>query len=178
MSNAAATVNEYDRKVTDWLKDHGITFAIVATGFRQGFSDDDTSDSSKLYHDTYSATFERGGKRFEAASFKQSAVHSSSNIKRTRCTNNCSAQFRETTRWHKDTCAANPKNAKTPTAYDILSCITKNDPGTFRDFCGDFGYDEDSMRANRTYMAVQAEYAAAAKFFTAEELNELQEVAA
>lgn len=161
-------------KVTDWLNEHGITFVIIATGFRQGFSDDDASD--KLYHDTYSATFTRGGKRFEVASYKQSAAHSRSNIERTRCTNRCGVGFGETTR-HKSACAANPQNVKTPAAYDILSCVEKSDPGTFHDFCRDFGYDEDSMRANRTYLAVQAEYATAAKFFTTEELDELQEIA-
>lgn len=170
--------NKYDIKVADWLREHGITFGITATGFRQGFSDDD--DNDKSYHDTYHATFERAGsgrfvERFDVDNFKQSAAHSRSNIERTRCTNKCGVAFGETFR-HKDACAANPKNTETPTAYDILSCITKSDPGTFRDFCGDYGYDEDSMRANRIYLAVQKEYASAAKFFTAEELDELQEI--
>src|SRR6185312_12921531 len=30
--------------------------------------------------------------------------------------------------------------SKKPTAYDVLACITKYDPGTFSNFCSDFGY--------------------------------------
>jgi len=72
-----------------------------------------------------------------------------------------------------------PKNDRkrhAPTPYDVLACITKNDPGTFENFCGDFGYDEDSRKAEATYRAVVAEWQKVAKFFTAEELAEVQEV--
>ena len=36
------------------------------------------------------------------------------------------------------------KNAERPTIYDILACFTKSDPGTFEDFCNEFGYGENS----------------------------------
>ena len=29
---------------------------------------------------------------------------------------------------------------KVPTAYDVLAALTKSDPGTFEDFCAEFGY--------------------------------------
>ena len=45
-----------------------------------------------------------------------------------------------------------------PTAYDVLSCLTKYDPGSFDDFCSDFGYDNDSRKAEKTYKAVVKEY--------------------
>lgn len=37
---------------------------------------------------------------------------------------------------------------KAPTMYDILSAITKSDPGTYKDFCADFGYagGEDTIK--------------------------------
>lgn len=63
-----------------------------------------------------------------------------------------------------------------PTAYDVLTCITKNDPGSFENFCGDFGYDTDSRMAYATYKAVVKEYAKVSKFFTPAELEKLQEV--
>ena len=63
-----------------------------------------------------------------------------------------------------------------PRPYDVLSCITKNDPGSFEDFCSDFGYDTDSKRAEATYWAVVREFRNVEKFFTAEELAELQEI--
>lgn len=30
-----------------------------------------------------------------------------------------------------------------PTAYDVLACISKYEPGTFCDFCDEFGYELD-----------------------------------
>ena len=37
---------------------------------------------------------------------------------------------------------------KTPTTYDILSALTKSDPGTYKDFCAEFGYagGEDTIK--------------------------------
>lgn len=68
------------------------------------------------------------------------------------------------------------KAAAIPTAYDILAGMTKYDPGTFENFCSDFGYDEDSRTAERIYFATQKEYAQLAKIFTSEQLEEMQEI--
>jgi hypothetical protein len=62
-----------------------------------------------------------------------------------------------------------------PTAYDALTAITKSDPGTFKDFCGDFGYDEDSRRAERTYIAVVEEWKNVERMF-GDVLERLQEI--
>ncbi len=67
------------------------------------------------------------------------------------------------------------KRAK-PTAYDLLTCITKNDPGTFENFCGDFGYDEDSRKAEKVYNAVCKEWEKVERFSTYEELEQVQEI--
>lgn len=63
-----------------------------------------------------------------------------------------------------------------PNAYSVLASITKYDPGTFEDFCCEFGYDEDSRTAERVYFAVQKEYAQLSRLFTAEEMEELAEI--
>lgn len=68
------------------------------------------------------------------------------------------------------------KERAKPTAYDVLACMTKHDPGTFDDFCSDFGYDEDSRTAERIYFAVQKEYTQLCRLFTAEQMEELQEI--
>lgn len=65
---------------------------------------------------------------------------------------------------------------ETPRPYDVLTCITKNDPGSFEEFCSDFGYDTDSRRAEQVYFAVQKEWSKARRFFTSEELEEMQEI--
>lgn len=63
-----------------------------------------------------------------------------------------------------------------PTAYDLLTCLTKYEPGTFNNFCGDYGYDNDSRRAEKTYKAVIREWNKVNSFFSSDELTELQEI--
>ena len=63
-----------------------------------------------------------------------------------------------------------------PTAYDVLACLTKNDPGTFEDFCSEFGYDEDSRKAEKIYNAVLDEWRNVCALFTDEEIEQLQEI--
>lgn len=63
-----------------------------------------------------------------------------------------------------------------PTAYDILACVTKYDPGTFEDFCSEFGYDEDSKMADKIYTAAMREYKQLERIFTHEQIEELQEI--
>jgi hypothetical protein len=68
------------------------------------------------------------------------------------------------------------KKWRKPSEYDILACITKYDPGTFNDFCSDFGYDNDSKKAEKTYFAIQEEWENVRRIFTEEQLEELQEI--
>ncbi len=64
----------------------------------------------------------------------------------------------------------------TPTAYDILACLTTSDPGTFENFCSEYCYDTDSRKAEETYKAVKAEYLGLCALFTDKEMKELQEI--
>ncbi|KKN74909.1 hypothetical protein LCGC14_0386580 [marine sediment metagenome] len=70
----------------------------------------------------------------------------------------------------------NPKYAK-PTAYDVLSCLTKHDQGTFEDFCAESGEDTDSRRAERAYNATKDEYANLCRLFSDAELEAMEEIA-
>jgi hypothetical protein len=63
-----------------------------------------------------------------------------------------------------------------PTAHDLLDCLIKSNPGTFDDFCSEYGYDNDSRSAERTYNSVVQEWLKVSSFFTAEEIDELQEI--
>lgn len=65
---------------------------------------------------------------------------------------------------------------KRPTAYDVLSCFQKSDPGSFEDFCSEFGYDNDSRKAYKTYKAVMKEWKNIELLFTPEQLEQLQEI--
>lgn len=63
-----------------------------------------------------------------------------------------------------------------PDAYSVLTGLTKYNPGTFENFCGDFGYDEDSRKGEKIYHAVVEEWANVSKLFTDEQLELLQEI--
>lgn len=68
------------------------------------------------------------------------------------------------------------KKTAVPSVYDVLACLTKYDPGTFEDFCSDYGYNEDSRTAERIYFAVRKEYTQLARLFTLEQMEELAEI--
>lgn len=63
-----------------------------------------------------------------------------------------------------------------PSAYSVLACLTKSDPGTFANFCAEYGYNEDSRAAMRTYKAVCKDWLAVSKLFSDSELEQLQEI--
>jgi len=73
-------------------------------------------------------------------------------------------------------CIIKNPNFKAPTAYDVLACLTKYDPGTLENFCSDFGYDTDSRSAEKTYNAVKDEYQNVSMLFTDAEIEQLQEI--
>lgn len=65
--------------------------------------------------------------------------------------------------------------AEYPKLYDVLSCLTKYDPESFENFCSEFGCDQDSRKAERTYKAVCKEWKAVNRLFN-DCLDELQEI--
>lgn len=71
---------------------------------------------------------------------------------------------------------ADKENNKSPTSYGVLASMTKYDPETFDNFCGEYGYDTDSIKALKTYKAVCAEWSKIFKFFGEKELNDLREI--
>jgi hypothetical protein len=65
-----------------------------------------------------------------------------------------------------------------PTAYDALSSISSDSQvfDSFEDFCGEFGYDEDSREAERIWKSYSKLSAKVNAFFTEEELEALSEI--
>ena len=63
-----------------------------------------------------------------------------------------------------------------PKMYDVLACIEKYGYSSFEDFCNEMGYDTDSRNAEKTYKAVQKEFAAVERLFSdiMEELRDIQ----
>lgn len=62
-----------------------------------------------------------------------------------------------------------------PTLYDVLSCITRYDPGTFNNFCSELGYNNDSMKDFAIYQYACKEYENVYRLFS-DCLDELQEI--
>lgn len=68
------------------------------------------------------------------------------------------------------------KNYAIPTPYDVLSSLQKYDVGTFKDFCDAFGYNDDSIIARKTYIAVVGEYKNVCMLWNEGELNILRQM--
>lgn len=174
-------ISKYEARAAQWLKDHGITYGVTKLGEERGFNDEKPKPGrGLLWHDTYSAVFRRTTtgnghqpariETLEIPKFYQSAARSRAALTRAHCI--CGRVV-----VHDRDCPRSAVKVQAPRAYDLLACLTKYDPGTFSDFCSDFGYDEDSRSAERTYFAVQEEWTRVRRFFTADELEELHEVA-
>ena len=66
--------------------------------------------------------------------------------------------------------------SKEPALYDIFACLTKSDPGSFENFCSEYGYDTDSRKAEKTYKNVCKEWEGVNRLFgdIIDELSEIQ----
>lgn len=199
----ASEDSSYDVAVNEWLAAHGIEFTIERTGEQEGFPGEAAEREKNggktrlMWHDVYAAKFVRARSdgycskhdlrphTLDVPTFYQSAAHSASALRRRLCDRPqdrrvwCEPNDNpiQRSRGHQEWCGSHPKHARVPTAYDVLAAITKSDPGTFGDFCGEYGYDTDSRRAMDTYLSMQNEWARVRAFFTGEELEELQEIA-
>lgn len=155
--------SEYAKQANDFLTKHGITFKAEFIGRVSNPWKDKNYKVPNHYgdgkHAQYKITFSRDGKKdLVIDSFTQSLMKS----------NLCKGY--------------DYKNEPydilvlTPSAYCVLSGITKYDPETFEDFCGEFGYDDDSIKAKEIFEAVDKEWHSVKRFFTYEQLEELKEI--
>jgi hypothetical protein len=62
-----------------------------------------------------------------------------------------------------------------PNEYDVLACLTKYNPGTFENFCDEFGYG-GSVKAAKIYNAVCKEYAGVCSLWNEDEIEQLMEI--
>ena len=63
-----------------------------------------------------------------------------------------------------------------PSQYDVLACLNLDNSEDFKDFCANFGYDDDSLKAHKTYKAVKEESQQLKMLFNDKELELLSEV--
>lgn len=172
------TTTNYQQQAIDFLQSTNTEFSVKYVKTGKHFSDD------KQERDIYEIELKRGNRSF-AFRFGQSIQNSGKYIL---LDGRLKAEFgrnfindkeykKITVPYFDKKAALRPnKNYSEPTAYDVLACITKYDPGTFEDFCSEFGYDTDSKKAEKTYLAVKDEYLNVCKLFTDAEIEQLAEI--
>lgn len=62
-----------------------------------------------------------------------------------------------------------------PSAYDVLACLVKSAPGSFENFCSEYGYDSDSIKACNIWRECWTEFEGVQRVFGGA-LDQLQEI--
>jgi len=89
-------------------------------------------------------------------------------------TNRAGEEYRfEYTTSHRNSA---PHKRVKPDTFDVLECLTIDDPGSFENFCCNYDYDSDSISALKVYNAVCEEWANIKRLFSEEELEPLREI--
>jgi hypothetical protein len=164
---------DYQKHAARFLLDAGLTFRAVLVGNDcPTFCEDSQKDVDMDKLDTYPRKSHIHGKHYRCTISQKDRGHVSFDF-----WNSYADEENNYARKHPFSWPKHRKVAlRQVTPYDLLACIEKYDPGTFENFCSDFGYDEDSRRAETIYHAVQKEYQKVQRFFTAAELAVLQEI--
>jgi hypothetical protein len=169
-------MNEYEKQAIDFAQKVGLQMTAIYTGHRARFGKHITA----VYHVTLTRNH-----RSYSFDFSTSINDSWQHFKKpTKILSGFPLSIDIDKFFDSDVCRLEKfqhkvfvvrRAQKVPRLYDILAGITKSDPGTFSDFCGDFGYDEDSRKAFETYLAVQKEWEGVQLLF-GDVLDELQEI--
>lgn len=177
------TISNYEQQALDFLTKTNTEFIVKFVKHGKHFEND------KYDRDIYNITLKRGNRKFSfnfGQSLKRSGEYQVAEHLRNKlwckqttggkiCINK--EEYKKLlwlTGIEKDI-LKNP-NYSAPTAYDVLACLTKCDPGTLEDFCDEFGYDLDSKKAEMVYNAVKDEYNNLCMLFSDEEIAQLIEI--
>lgn len=191
-------MNEYEKQANDFLSDTNTEFK--AEFLKHGFHFvDDTEE-----RDIYKISLKRGNREFKF-NFGQSLADSGLRLfydkEKTKRTNHKNFEIPEKVREnlikykkeHKPlSYKATLKNwfekeyfslsglyydlGKTPNSYDVLSSLQCYELEDFINFCSEFGYNIDSIKAEKIYKAVLNEYNNLKMLYSNEELNKLAEI--
>lgn len=169
-------MNNYEKMANDFLLS---TDTIITMEF---LKNDYHFDDDKTKRDIYKVTIKRGNRKF-SFNFGQS-LQNSAKLRDPRNGNEFTmdggclkgnTKILDVERYRSAVKLIEVKG-NAPTNYDILACLTKYELGTFEDFCGNFGCDTDSIRAKKTYKAVEKEYNNVCKIWSDSEIERLQEI--
>jgi hypothetical protein len=186
-------MNEYEKQANDFLKETQTIITIKFLKWDKHFNDD------KENRDIYKITLKRGSREY-AFNFGQSLAKSGIKIKHPHgvernITEKLTDKDTKTLRENKKLLIGHstisgfgqylgyPLISKDkviypeiPSNYDILACLTTNNPIDFENFCLDYGYDTDSRKAEKIYKAVCEEWNNIKMLYSDEEITKLQEI--
>lgn len=154
---------QYEQQAHDFLNKTNAKINTKFICYDKHFSSDDQS------RDIYEVTIERHGKKPFVFRFGQSIMYSSGYVEK------CAQQRLDRGEPVRKVAAYKKSAIKHPSSYDILAALTKSDPETFDDFCSNYGYSNDSRKAENIYFAVQKEWREVNRLF-GDVLEELQNI--
>jgi len=165
-------MEDYNKQATDFLTKTNTTFKVEFLNYGKYFE----SDTDK--RDIYKITLQRG-ERVYKFNFGQS-INCCHKLNYPRLVGNTKRDMLAKARlslyrWNDKDFIKN-ENFNEPTAYDVLSCLTKSSPETLEDFCDSYGYSSDSIKANNIYKAVVVEWQNVAMLWNDLEIEKLQEI--
>jgi hypothetical protein len=172
----------YEKQAMDFLEKTGCTMEIKFKENRRYFPND------KETRDVYDIKITRGSRAWSfefgnsIADSEFVAVYGRSRYKiPSEMRTKSNSEITLYVKWHlqSDFGAVKADHIKRPippSEYSVLSCLTKYDPGSFEDFCSEFGYDSDSKTADRVYAAVKAEWLNVCRIWNDSEIEELTEI--
>ena len=151
-------MHDYNKQATDLLEKFGVTFEYTALGSEV------SSVDPKRKNYRYIARFVRPGKQVEFDFHGSIADYEAAEIGVPR------KGFGKFPALYPD------RTRRILQAYSVLACLTKYNPGMFSDYCSEYDCDEDSRKAFEVYTAVCEEWKKVSSFFSASEIEQLQEV--
>lgn len=168
----------YEKQAMDFLEKTGCKITITYKENRRYFLDD------KETRDVYDIKIERGSRvwKFEFGnSIKNSEFVAVYGKIRYKIPSEMRTKSNEEIKWNLqfDFGTVNADHIIRPVApseYDVLSCLIKYDPGSFVDFCREFGYDLDNKGTEKIYEAVKNEYMNVCRIWNDSEIEELREI--
>jgi hypothetical protein len=184
------TQHDYQKQAKDWIDSHGITFHVELIGSNCPHYCEDALKQrdmgkintfprkSHIHGNHYRITLKRSGKPDFTVDFWNSYNDEEVNAFFRYTPGTVLTVPRETIYWDKLGKYPNRRRQpkRVPTPYDLLASIEKAPPGAFEEWCMDLGYDTDSRRAFDIYGRCQSEWRRVTRFFSPQEIEELQEI--
>jgi len=160
-------MNEYEQQAKTFCEKNKVTIKVATSSIQSSPLWCKEWDEHGIKYDV---TITRENKKHFAFAF-WSSIHNKQELERI----NAPFEFGMNRRYIRPEQKAIERTKYTPNEYDILASLTKYDPETFQDFCNEFWYDMDSIKAKETFEGVDKEWHQTNRMFS-DCLEELREI--